>query len=218
MKQIFCLFCVVPSFWLYGCKKQAASPLSASGNSRHSERNSHSANDKFVRMAAENHDLPPNIRQGAAIFTQILDGVKTEPEEFEKAAREMASIRNEQTCRIWISMLRESEARLPEVFPRLEEFARLEKKQQDGDLKGIESNPLRHLDVLTHCLTYLTQFEMTEADHEVSGFLSRFETKYGDSEAGKHFLSYYRSEIENAMVDRKSGAVLWKQDNSSHDE
>jgi hypothetical protein len=52
---------------------------------------------------------------------------------------------------------------------------------------------------------------MPEADREVAAFVSRFETKYGNSDAGKHFVNYYRVEIKQAKEARATGAVLWKE-------
>lgn len=165
----------------------------------------------LVRSSAVDHTLPPSIRHSAVVLVRVLDGVEVDRKAFDQAIREMAMTRNERTCQIWISLMHSSEAGLPEVLPSLNEIGKLEQEARKGAVKGIESNPLRFLDVLRCCITNLTEFEMTVADREVTGFMKRFEEKYGQSSAGKHFLNYYRLEINNAMGNRGTDRALWKQ-------
>ena len=166
----------------------------------------------LIRAAAKDHTLAPSIRHSAVVFARVLDGVEADSKAFDQAVRELAMTRNERTCQIWISLMHAGEAGLPQVLPPLEEMGRLEQEARKGAVKGIESNPLRFLDVLRCCVTYLTEFDMPAADSEVTGFLNRFELKYGNSDTGKHMLSYYRIEIKNAMGGRETGGALWKRD------
>jgi len=166
----------------------------------------------IVRAAAMDHSLPPNIRQSAVVFQRTLDGVEADKRELARAVKELSTTRNERTCQIWISMMRASEAGLPRTLPLKDEFAKLEKRSQEGTSEGIESNPLRFIDILRACVTKLTEFDMPEADREVEAFMKRFEVKYGTMEMGKFFLSYYRTEIGQSLEVRKGGGASWKRE------
>jgi hypothetical protein len=104
------------------------------------------------------------------------------------------------------------EASLPDVLPPKETFEELERQYSQGNHDIIATNPQRYLGLLQTCVKHLTLFDMPEADKEVSAFIERYERKHGNSEAGKHFLKSYRTEIKHALADRKNGVVPWKQD------
>lgn len=212
MKPVIKIIFFLTLFAMSGCKKNhSSSPSPDEVIAAKRKTNSSPRDGTFVRDATKDHTLPPYIRDSAEIFTRVLDGVESDNKAFDQAVNEMAATRNERTCRIWVSMLHASETGLPEVLPSLEVLGKMEKQAREGTLKGIESNPLRFLDVLGPCLIFLTQFDMLEADREVTNFVSRFEAKYGNSEAGKHFLNQYQVEIKQAKEARMTGAVLWKE-------
>lgn len=202
---------ILTLFALVGCQKQQEASNPPEDSQARPQSNSPVPDGGLVRSSAKDHTLPPSIRHSAVIFSRVLDGVEADSKAFDQAIRELAKTRNERTCQIWISLMHSSEAGLPEVLPSLEIMGRLEREARKGAVKGIESNPLRFLDVLRCCITYLTEFEMPVADREVAGFLNRFESKYGESDTGRHLLNFYRMEINNAMVGRKTGAAIWKQ-------
>jgi hypothetical protein len=211
MKHSVKLLCFLTLLALYGCQKQQEASNQPEVSQAWPQSNSSLPDGGLVRLAAKDHTLPPSVRHSAVVFARVLDGVETDSKAFDQAIRELAKTRNERTCQILISLMHSSEAGLPEVLPSLEKMGRLEQEARKGTVKGIGSNPLRFLDVLRCCVTYLTEFEMPVADSEVTGFLNRFESKYGESDTGKHLLNHYRMEINNTMGGRKTGGALWKQ-------
>lgn len=166
-------------------------------------------NADYIKEATKDHSLPPYIRESAAIFGQVLRGGAVDEKSYAKAFREMATTRNEKTCRIWISMLLASEAGLPDVL-NFSEVERVEKQAIQRNFDGLESNPLRFLRVLNSCTRKLTEFDMPEADREIDSFLERFEKKHGNSEVGKILLDSYKLEIKQAKEARQAGTVSWK--------
>jgi hypothetical protein len=194
------------------CKEHPQSPsLKAEAETPSASQDPKLKSGDEVREAAKDHTLPPYIRESAATFETMLAGGHFDEKAWDQALKEMAATRNEKNYRIWISMLLASEAGLPAELPSVQTLVELEKKAKVDGVKSIESNSLRFLSVLNFCVTYLTQFDMPLADIEVKNFLVRFEGRYGNSEAGKSLLSYYKSEIKNAEGARLTGAVSWKQ-------
>ena len=203
---------LVPAFFIIICCGKHKPEIKDAGNtqSRDTAEDSPSSGGAIVRAAARDHSLPPNIRQSAVVFQRTLDGLEADKKEFARAVRELSTTRNERTCQIWVSMMRASEAGLPGALPQKDEFANLEKRSREGTLEGVESNPLRFIDILRACVTKLTEFDMPEADQEVEAFMKRFEAKYGTTEMGKFFLNYYRTEIGQSLEVRKKGGASWK--------
>jgi hypothetical protein len=196
---------------IVGCKKQHPSSgseaeVAVAGAPQDPKLNS----GDEVRAAAKDQSLPPYIRESAATFELVLTGTRYDHKACEQAIRELRANRNERTYRIWLSMLLAGEAGLPDEFPSIQVLGELEKKARTGDLKDAESNPLRFLDVIVLAVTYLTEFDMPQADSEVKSFLLRFEKKYGNSEAGIKFIKRCKGEIQNAEAARSAGSAYWK--------
>lgn len=204
------LLLVILLFTMAGCKRQSAFKPTDIATSYQSILNPADKNGEYVRDALKDHTCAPYIRESAAVFARVLNGVEADKKAFRQAINELAATRNDRTCRIWISMMLASEAGLPEVLPSFKKIGEIEKQDRDGTLKNMESNPLRFLGVLNRTVLYFTQFDMPEADREVEQFINRFEKKYGNSEAGKIFTQDYRIKIEQVKKTRATGAVLWK--------
>lgn len=216
MKTTAKLLCVLALYGVAACeKRRSASGPQDNVIPRQSQPNSPATDSKYVRESATDHTLPPNIRRSAAVFVRVLDGEESDKRALDQAVKELAATRNEKTVKIWMSMMRASEEGLPDVLPSLEELRKLAEQAEKGMLKTIASNPVRFMDVLRPCVIYLTQFDMPEADREVTDFTQRFKSKYGDTPLGKHYLDAYLMEIEKAKGARKAGAVSWKYDRKS---
>lgn len=212
MKIIYPPFYAITLIAVTSCQKnKTTTHVPESPHARQVESNASLSDGYLVRTAAKDHSLAPNLRHSAIIFEHVLDGEKVSSNEIRQAGRELATTRSEITCQIFVSIMRASEAGLPEALPPLEELERFEQEASKGAVKGFESNPLRFLSVLLRCVTYLTEFEMPVADQEVTRFLNTFHSKYGKSDSGKYLLNFYQSEINNAMGKRKTGGALWKQ-------
>jgi hypothetical protein len=211
MKQLKNLVPIAVIIALAGCnKKSLTSPPPEGAETFSGASKTTTLGGAYLKEAAKDHSSPPYIRLSAEVFSKVQDGVESDKNAFRQAINELAATRNAKTCQIWIAMMHASEAGLPEVLPSLEELGKMEKQARGGTLKGVESNPLRFIDVLTPCVKYLTEFDMPEADRAVAEFVHRFEIKYGKTDAGKHCLSAYQREISDAREIRSTGVSRWK--------
>lgn len=211
MKPQLASFVIAAIFVTAGCDKSKTKTSDSETTVGQSTLPKLTASDGVaVREAATDHSLPPYIRQSAVVFERIMDGKEGDPKKIGGAIRELSATRNESTYSVWVAMLHASEARLPDVLPSKAEFAKLEKQKFEGSLKGIETNPLRFLDVLRVCIIGLTEFDMSKGDQEVAAFMKRFEVKYRTSDLGKHYVDSYRMEIDQTLERRKGGGVPWK--------
>jgi hypothetical protein len=138
------LFLIVFLFALGGCKKvHSTSRPHEVVHASPSASKAATPDRAYLGDTAKDHACPPYIRESAAVFASVLDGIETDIKALDRAVNELAATRNERTCRIWISMMRASETGLPEALPPLEVLGKMEKQARDGTLKAMESNPLR---------------------------------------------------------------------------
>lgn len=172
----------------------------------------HSPSIDTMESVAKDKSQPQEIRNHAEIILKSVKGHALKDDAFKDAALRMRAIRSDSSIRFWIAYMKAIEADLPEKMPTEEQFKNIQKENwrmmERGEL--IPWNIARQMDAISECVLALCEYGGEPSNSEVDLFMQRFERKYGETEVGGRYLSYYKVYKVDGEMLRSHNSALWQ--------